>query len=174
MSRKRIPSPIDIPFELPDDLPVMHDNQELVLEVPEATKASSKGVGAVVVHHVVTFLQVVMVLGLGAWSYVTYKNTDAFVAPRAGERNALEPYVVESQLQRIEAALRVYEALNEKYPVTLDVLVDEGLLLPSDVAYPSRVAYRYQRFGEGFKLEAPRLNSAPASADDAIIFDESP
>jgi hypothetical protein len=173
MSRKKMPTPISVPIEMPDDLPIIRDNSELMFSQEEVVKKSSKGVGAVVVHHVVTFLQILMVLALGAWSYVTYKNTELFVAPEPGQRNALEPYLVDAQIQRLDQALRVYEALNEKFPVTLDVLVEEGLLEPSDLDYPASSIYRYQRFGEGFKLEGPRTQTnTSVSQEDALIFDE--
>ncbi|MEZ4460463.1 MAG: hypothetical protein R3E66_12215 [bacterium] len=173
MTRKKLPTPISIPYELPDDLPLVSDNSELRLADAEVASASHKGVGAVVVHHLVTFFQILLLLAVGAWTYVTYKNTPAFAAPEAGQRNALQPYVVESQIQRIDQALRVYESLNEKYPVSLDLLVEDGLLQASDVDYPSGTTYRYQRFGEGFKLEGPRI-VAPVDAPegDALIFDE--
>ena len=173
MSRRKLPTPISVPIEMPDDLPIIRDNSELLFPQDVVATKSSKGVGAVVVHHVVTFLQILMVLGLGAWSYVTYKNTALFEAPEPGQRNALEPYVVDAQVQRIEQALRVYEALNEKFPVTLDVLVEDGLLEPSDLDYPASSVYRYQRFGESFKLEGPRTQTnTSASQEDALIFDE--
>lgn len=155
MARKRIPSPIDIPFEMPDDLPIVQDNQELMLDEQEVKSAGKNGVGAVVVHHVVTFLQVVLILGLLAWSYVTFKSASFLDKSASQTSHELESYVIEGQMQRIDQALRVYEALNEKFPVTLELLVEEGYLAPSDLRYPRGASYSYQRFGEGFKLEAP-------------------
>lgn len=167
MARKRIPSPIDIPFEMPDDLPIVQDNQELMFTEEEVKTAGKNGVGAVVVHHVVTFLQVVLSLGLLAWSYVTFKSASFLDKTAAATSHELEAYVVESQMQRIDQALRVYEALNEKYPVTLEILVEEGYLVASDLRYPRGASYSYQRFGEGFKLEAPVsvVSDIPTSPD---------
>lgn len=175
MKRKKIPTPISIPFEMPDDLPWVHDNSELQPTEEEVARAGNKGVGAVVVHHVVTFLQLLLLITLLAWTYVAYKNAPALAAPNADQRNPLQPFVIDAQLQRLQQALDVYEALNGKYPVSLDLLVESGLLEVSDIDYPAGTAYRYQRFGEGYKLEAPRR--APprdANEEDALIFDEQP
>ncbi len=175
--RKDRRTPIPIPVDHDGDLPILHDNSELGLDdadVEEAKRKGSKGVGAVVVHHMVTVLQVVLVVLLGAWAYVTYSKTDFFAAPNPDERSAIEPYAVEGQVLRIEYALSVYYSLNEKYPVVLTSLVDDGLLQESDITYPGGMdRYRYQRFGDGFKLIVAREEAPqPAADDDALIFEE--
>lgn len=166
--KKRRPSSIPVP-EYDDEMEVIHDNAELMKEVNGA-----KGVGAVVVHHLVTGLQLVMILILGAWGYLTYRDAAFFAQPNPDDRSSLTGFAVEGQVVRLEYALSVYYALNEKYPPSMTTLVDDGILIHSDLTYPDgKDRYKYQRFGDGYKLIVDRLEETEAETDvDTIIFEE--
>ncbi len=177
MTRKRLPSPIPIDRS-ESELDLVRENREMELtedELADAQKRGSNGVGAVVVHHTVTFLQVLMVVVLATWAYVTFSESSFLTSADPNERSALEPYVVNAQLQRVEEALEVYRALEETYPPTLQTLVDRGILQPDDITYPvGAEIYNYQRFGDGFKLFAPPRYTATdeRESEESLIFDE--
>lgn len=155
MAKKRRITPIPVPSKVPPpkDIPLVRDTASYFAPDPEPVQSpKSKGTGAVVVHHVVTFLQIVMVLGFGTWTYMTFRNTDFFTTSQLAERSPIEPYAVANQLQRIHLALRVHEALNDRLPSTLIPLVDDHILLPSDVAHPAGRTYEYTSLGDDFRL----------------------
>lgn len=131
-------------------------------ERPPSDEQSSEGheadqggaLGAVVLHHTVTALMLVLILALSVWAYLTFRQASFFHAPDDRADSRVETYVLESQLQRVEFALAVYFRLEARYPSNLDQLVSRGLLLESDLFYPSgpdRLAY--ERTADGYSLE---------------------
>lgn len=114
---------------------------------------SGRGLGAVVLHHTVTALMLVLILALGVWAYLTFRKADFFEGPDQESVSRLDHYGTLAQGQRIRFALRVYYRLDGRYPANLQELVDRGLLLQSDLYYPSREeGYGYERTGSGYRL----------------------
>lgn len=173
MARKRRATPLDIPksIELPDDLPIIQDTATYFSPDPEE-KPTKQGAGAVVVHHLVTFLQIVVVMGFGIWAYLTFKNVDFFENSAVAETSPLEPYAAANQLLRINTALRVYEALNEELPRNLEGLVDENILLVDDLSYPGNREFLYERRADTFDLTlVPRARPVESRSEEGIVFD---
>lgn len=176
MSRKRLPSPIEIDVS-DTELPLTHDNREFEISEEDIAAAEGKpGVGAVVLHHMVTFLQIAMVIALGTWAYLTFRDT-SFLSQPDQAHAGIENSVIDAQLQRIEQALEVYRAVEDAYPPALDRLVAAGLLIEDDIHYPRQERiYVYQRFGDGFRLYVPesaRTRNVQES-EDSIIFEVAP
>lgn len=125
---------------------------------------TSKGTGviALIVHHAITVLILVLVLGLSVWGYLNFQDTEFFATVDTEEFDArLHPPLQRAQTQRLEVALEVYSLVYDSHPVQLRELVDAGLLLPSDLYYPrGSDSWSYERRGDGFRLE-------PGSAEDA-------
>jgi hypothetical protein len=129
------------------------------------------GMGAVVLHHSVTALMLMLIIALGVWSYLSFRTTSFFQAPAASESSRVEAFVEEAQKQRIRFALRVFHRLDGRYPLTLDELVERNLLLPSDLEYPSGASspgarFSYQREADGYTLQLARtLPETPQPLD---------
>ncbi len=117
--------------------------------------ANNKGaLGAVVLHHTVTALMLVLILALGVWAYLTFRKTSFFQPPDARAHTRVDAYALLAQRQRIRFALGVYFRLDGRYPRSLDELVQRGLLLPSDLYYPAGEGhFRYRRTASGYALE---------------------
>ena len=113
------------------------------------------GLAALVIHHSITVLILVLFLALGVWGYLTFQSTDFFASVDRSEFEAeLRPALVEAQHQRLEVALHVANHLNGRYPGRLAELVEMGLLLESDLYYPSGgLQWLYTRQGDSFTLE---------------------
>ncbi|QDG54644.1 hypothetical protein FIV42_29035 [Persicimonas caeni] len=120
----------------------------------EAGAKQSSGFGAVVLHHTVTALMLALILALGVWAYLTFRKTSFFEAPDDEANTRVEAHALQAQLQRIRFGLGVYFRFDGRYPAALEELVERGLLLPSDLYYPSGTArYDYQRTASGYTLE---------------------
>lgn len=131
-----------------------------------AADARQSGMGAVILHHSVTALLIMLVIALAVWSYLSFRNTDFFEAPTQNSR--LGSYVEGAQKQRIHFALDVYYRLDGRYPLTLDELVERQLLQPSDLYYPATAPtsgeqYVYERVQDTYTLEFARPLPAPPS-----------
>ncbi len=121
---------------------------------PQQTPEEGNALGAVVLHHTVTALMLALIIALGVWAYLTFRKTSFFEAPDAQASTRVEAYSLQAQLQRIRFGLAVYFRLDGRYPAALDELVERGLLLPSDLYYPSgNGRYDYRRTASGYKLE---------------------
>ena len=145
--KRRNPIPIrDEPIELD----IVHDNNELHTIAPETDEA---GVGAVVIHHIVTVIIVCLILMISVWAYLTFKSS-SFFSKTDQEQPRITQWAVDAQVDRIEFALKVFRRLNAKYPADLDELVSAGLLVPSDPTYPpsTGTAYKYRRVGDTYEL----------------------
>jgi len=173
MARKKRATPIDVPKSIPfpDDLPILQDTATYFSPDPEE-KPTKQGTGAVVVHHLVTFLQIVVVMGFGIWAYLTFKNVDFFENTAVAQTSPLEPYATANQLLRIRTALRVYEALNEEFPRNLESLIDEKILLIDDLSYPGNREFVYERRADSFELSVvPRALQVESSPEEGLVFD---
>ncbi|MFP4599275.1 MAG: hypothetical protein ACLFVJ_13535 [Persicimonas sp.] len=115
---------------------------------------SGGGLGAVVLHHTVTAVMLALIIALGVWAYLTFRSTSFFQPPDAKVDSRVESYALEAQLQRIHFALGVYFRLDGRYPADLAEVVERGLLLRSDLYYPSgRERLAYGRTASGYTLE---------------------
>ncbi|RAL23611.1 hypothetical protein DL240_05480 [Lujinxingia litoralis] len=123
------------------------------------------GLAVLVLHHSVTVVILVLFIGIGVWSYLTFQKTDFFVAvDRDNLQAQLSPPLLEAQRQRIDMALQVYARIHEHYPANLRELVDQGLLLPSDLYYPAgSELWAYQRDVDSFELTLILSQGDPAS-----------
>lgn len=121
---------------------------------PQTPDETRSALGAVVLHHTVTAVMLVLILAIGVWAYLTFRNTSFFQAPDEQADTRTETYLLEAQLQRVEFALGVYFRLQERYPSDLSQLVDRGLLRESDLYYPSgRDRLVYSRTAGGYELD---------------------
>ncbi|TXD37666.1 hypothetical protein FRC98_08225 [Lujinxingia vulgaris] len=119
--------------------------------VPPGKRA---GLATLVLHHSVTVIILVLFIGIGVWSYLTFQKTDFFVQVDRDDLQArLTPPLIEAQRQRIEMAIATSYRLEDRYPASLQELVDRGLLLQSDLYYPSATElWLYSRGVDSFEL----------------------
>lgn len=125
----------------------------------DASRAPKKpGVATLILHHSITVLILILVLALGVWSYLNFQGTDFFAAiDRDAFEAELHPSLDDAQHRRFSTAIETYGLLNDRYPTHLDDLVEEGLLLPSDLYYPRGPdSWSYERQSDGFLLEPNR------------------
>ncbi len=120
-------------------------------KIPPPKKTS---VATLLLHHSITVLILSLLLGLGVWSYLNFKNADFFATvDRQALRAHIEPPLIEAQRQRITNAVEISTLLHNRPPARLDDLVDQGLLLPSDLYYPrANPLWHYERHPEGYTL----------------------
>ena len=120
------------------------------------------------VHHVVTAFLVVMIIGVGLWTYLAFRSADIIAPDGATLTKApFESASSEAQVDRLHFALRVYFRLYEKYPPTLEELVAEGLLTASDLQYPlGEATIAYERSGDTYQLTLER--ELPAAAQPTV------
>jgi hypothetical protein len=57
--------------------------------------------------------------------------------------------------ERIERALEVYRLRKNRYPDTLQALVDEGLLARWELRQPFERTFAYARSGDGYRISRP-------------------
>ena len=127
-------------------------------------KSSGSSIGALIGHHSVTVILVVAMLVLGVWGYITFRKNDFFYTPEE-TGSSTQRYLVASQLQRIELAADAYQKIHESPPISLDSLVEEGLLTSKDLNYPSRdITYELQIDGSDIKITY-KLERGGASLD---------
>jgi hypothetical protein len=95
-----------------------------------------------------------LIIALGVWGYLSFRKTSFFQPADAQVDSRVETFVLDAQLQRIHFALGVYFRLDGRYPADLPELAARGLLLPSDLYYPSGAGrYAYKRTASGYTLE---------------------
>lgn len=149
------------PIEMPKDdgKPFSIDRDDLAPATGDASKYHPDGgMRAAVVHHVVTAFLIAMVLAIGTWGYLTFKDAKR---PEPGKFSfdapIFEVAAGDAQLDRFRFALAVYFRLYEKYPPELDALVDEGLLSSKDLNYPrGSSSIVYKRTGDSYQLAIER------------------
>jgi competence protein ComGC len=133
-------------------------------EKKKASKSSSSSLAALIVHHSVTVILVIAMLVLGVWGYITFRKNDFFYTPEE-TGSSTQRYLVASQLQRIELAADAYQKIHESPPISLESLVEEGLLTSKDLSYPSRdITYELQIDGSDIKITY-KLERGGASLD---------
>ncbi len=169
MARKPHPEPIEIPDE-PVELDIRHGNDELLPGpshpggADEAVPSGKNGVGAVVVHHSISVVLLVLITAIGTWAFLTYRHTGLVTRADRQAPSFYQPYAVDAQQQRLAFALEVYQRLNDRYPSDLASLVDAGLLQASDLHYPpGRTQIQYRRTSSEYRLDvvAPAPEAAP-------------
>jgi hypothetical protein len=120
----------------------------------ESPDSPGAGLGAVVLHHTVTALLLVLIIALGVWAYLTFRKTNFFETPDPSAVTRVQTYALEAQASRIRFALGVHYRLDGRYPADLSDLVERGLLLSSDLYYPAgTAALSYRRTASGYALE---------------------
>lgn len=154
----------------------MSEQHQSTPKSPEisATDTRQSGMGAVILHHSVTALMIMLIIALAVWSYLSFRNTDFFEAPSQDTR--VGSYVEGAQKQRIHFALDVFYRLDGRYPLTLDELVERNLLEPSDLSYPAKStsthsSYLYKRTPKKYTLEVarrPRSRQIETPADPSF------
>lgn len=127
-----------------------------------------------VVHHVVTAFLVAMVLAVGTWTYLTFRSSDilegdVFDGGLTLKAPLYATPAADAQLRRYQFALDVFFKLHERYPPSLDALVEAGLLDPSDLNYPPDKASRfeYERVGDSYRLTLVRTTVTTTVVDPA-------
>lgn len=139
-------------------------------EAKEQKKRSSGALGALILHHTITVALVIAVLGLSVWSYVTFRKQSFFYTPEQSV-SSTQRYLIASQLHRLELAARAYKDIHDANPVSLEALVEEGLLTRTDLSYPSRqVSYSLRNKGENFEIEYT-LKARRGAEDDGSAGD---
>lgn len=128
-------------------------------------KASTTGRSTLttLLHHAVTALIVAVLLGIGVWLYLRFgappTQTAATGSDGAASTAALSPDSLgqargASGRLRVERALEVARLTGEKYPENLTFLLREGLLVHTDLYYPSGdPKFEYRRDAENFVLD---------------------
>ncbi len=119
---------------------------------PDKRKATSLSV--IVFHHAITVFILLLLLGVGVWSYLTFSKSSFFVPGNTSNTPpAAHTHIVQAQLKRIATTLETFEVIHERYPARLEELVDAGLLLPSDLYYPlASNSYHYARYQQSYEL----------------------
>ena len=113
----------------------------------------NRGIGAVVLHHTVTAMMLALMIAIAVWAYLTFRESSFFQSPDESETSRVMAYSAKAQVRRIESALEVHLRLHGEYPPSLDVLVDRGLLLESDLYYPAdEFEYKYERGVDSYTL----------------------
>jgi hypothetical protein len=127
---------------------------------------------ALVIHHVITLALVIGALSLSVWGYLTFRKRDFFY-DAGGQVSPLEQQLERSQRQRISLAIKTYYQIHNNWPLTLDQLVEQGLLEPADLRYPSpKITYTFEVKDGRPVLEVRREDqagqaAAPAPQDSA-------
>lgn len=114
-------------------------------EQPTNETQEAKGTGAMLLHHLITFVLVAGVLALGVWGYLAYKNGKSFFSYEATGPSPIRAYQVKTQVERIELAGQTFYRIHDNHPSSLNELVQEGLLTPKDLQTPDNsVNYKMQ------------------------------
>jgi len=137
-------------YESDEEFEIIHDSSELANGDFEPEDSGS---GAVVIHHVVTVVLIIACFAIGTWSYLTFKSTSFFLPVKDGSEKSLKPYLVKSQEDRLRRAINVYYKMNGNYPSSLDDIVDDKILVPSDPYYPPNSEFRYEKLASSYALE---------------------
>ena len=127
-------------------------------EQPNKDTQKAKGTGAMLLHHVVTFVLVAGVLALGVWGYLAYKNGKSFFSYEATGPSPIRAYQVKTQVERIELAGRTFYRIHDNHPTSLNELVQEGLLTPRDLQTPDNsVNYKMNIVNDVFTVTSDDL-----------------
>lgn len=128
-------------------------------------KPPKSGLGTLLLHHSITALILILLLGLGVWSYLTFLNKDYFATvDHEAFSEHIEPPLIEAQRQRIINAIEVWSLEHSQPPSTLRDLVDQGLLVTADLYSPrGNRAWHYERLPENYQLT--HIGDEPADGE---------
>lgn len=140
--------------------------------------------GAVVIHHLVTAALILFVLVMAGYGWLAFRELSATDFDHRVEVTSFESARIQAHRHRIEFALSVYFLLNERYPASLDLLVDDGLLLLDDLEYAGGpVELEYERMSNAYELRirwlpgdqaAPSRDLLPANVEDEMPLEDAP
>ncbi len=140
---------------------------------PAEETSSGSNLRTAILNHVVTTLLIVSTLSFAIWSYFNFREGDFFYEPsRQDESRTMQRYLVASQIHRFGFATQAYEAIHNAPPQSMEDLVAEGLILESDLTYPSpRITYDMKLEGDHAVVTATVVE-APADAPDAAADED--
>ncbi len=126
--------------------------------------------GALILHHTVTALLLVGALALGIWGYLTYSKGGFTYAQAPTAQSATQRYLIASQERRLTLAAQTYRTIHQSPPLTLDVLVEDGLLDASDLTYPSKqVSYTLHIEGKRLFVTSAIAQKATQKETEDIV-----
>jgi hypothetical protein len=138
------------------NLPPSKTTTDQAKEIIERAKEINRdgAVGAMVVNHTITALILASLVALGFWLQTNFKPDEFFTSVDHVERRAgLDPFLAEAQQRRIASALEVHHRLHGRYPITLEGLVEAGLLTQADLFHPAGAdRWSYRRHEQSFHL----------------------
>ena len=109
---------------------------------PEKEPRPPGALSALILHHTVTALLLCGALAMGIWGYLTHRKGGFVYAQAPLQEGSSKRYLIASQEARIKLAAETYRLIHQTAPIEVSVLVDEGLLHPDDLRYPSpQVSY---------------------------------
>ena len=133
---------------------------------PEEPQGPS--LGATILHHLITTALIVGTISFALWTYFNFRSGDFFYEPPSQEDavdTSMQRYLVASQIQRFEFAAQAYLAIHNAPPQSMDDLITEGLILDSDLTYPSpsiEYALELEAGKVSFLATDARASGAPA------------
>jgi hypothetical protein len=137
--------------------------QQPAPQPPSNAASSTTPLRALVIHHVITLMLVVGALALGVWSYLTFRKRDFFYDGARGQVSPLEQHLERSQRARISLAVNAYYQLHNNWPLSLEQLIEEGLLESSDLRYPSPQVTYTLRVEDGRPILDARRETPPTA-----------
>ena len=143
--------PIEIPDEDFDFEYTENDGHSHLYEDSDGHR-DGLGVARTIMHHTITLVLILGVLGLGAWIFLNFRSSKVPRAEAFATVSTLESDAISGQLKRIRFALEVHRRAQNAYPLTLEELVEKKYLLDSDLTYPA-VTYRYLKKSRSYELE---------------------
>ncbi len=124
-------------------------------------RAPKASLWTILLHHSVTVIILVLFLAISIWAYLNVQGAD-FLGQVDHEtmESELTPHLQAAQKLRVERALSIYERLENRYPRRLVELEQAGLLLTTDLTYPTDLeTWDYSPSGSGYQLHMPDRDS---------------
>ena len=142
---------------------------------PAEEKAGSP-LRTAILNHLVTTVLIVSTLSFAIWSYFNFKAGDFFYEPsQQDESRTMQRYLVASQIHRFGFASQAYEAIHNAPPQSMDDLVAEGLILESDLTYPSpRITYAMTLEGDHAVVTATVAETPEVEPDTPEAGEDEP
>jgi hypothetical protein len=138
------------------NLPPPKKKVDQAKEIIERAKEKNRdgAVGAMIVNHTITVVILASLAALGYWLHANFRPDEFFTSVDHVERRAtLAPYLAEAQHRRIASALDVHYRLHDRYPATLEGLVEAGLLSHADLFHPAGAdRWTYRRHERSYDL----------------------
>jgi hypothetical protein len=124
------------------------------------SQVNARAMGRGLVKHITTAALIAAALLLGVWIFLENRDEGGVEGDQEVVVRKLDPWqeaLVEGQIERLRHALGAYRARHGDYPVTLPVLVQEGLLQKDDLTFPGFArSYAYRTSKDGFVLVRPK------------------